>query len=54
MVSLICGIKKNNTNEAHAKQKQTHRDRKQTSVIRGEGKGERGHPRYRLRDTNDV
>ena len=37
MVSLICGILKNDTNELTTKQKQTHRLRKQTYITRGEG-----------------
>ena len=32
VISLICGIYKNNTNECICKKKQTHRHRKQTYV----------------------
>ena len=39
MISLICGIKKNDTMKLFTKQKQTHRHRKQTYGTK-EGKGE--------------
>ena len=36
MISLICGIQRNDTNEL-TKQKQTHRFRKQTCLTKGKG-----------------
>ena len=36
MVSLICGILKGDADELFTKQKQTHRDRKQTRLTKGE------------------
>ena len=36
MVSLICGILKGDADELFTKQKQTHRDRKQTRLPKGE------------------